>query len=129
MEPVFLTLAEVLEIHRDQLERYGGRGGIRDVGLLQSAVAAPSAGMADGYLRKNVFAMAAAYLVHINRNHPFLDGNKRTGIVSALVFLALNDISMTASEDDLEKAVLAVAEGKWDEARVEEFFRQHSSAL
>jgi death-on-curing protein len=78
MPPVFLNLAEVLEIHRDQIERYGGQPGIRDLDLLQSALAMPAAGFGDRYLHEDLLEMAAAYLFHIARNHPFVDGNKRT---------------------------------------------------
>ena len=96
MAPVFLNLAEVLEIHRDQIERYGGQAGIRDLGLLQSALAMPAAGFGGRYLHEDLLEMAAVYLFHIARNHPFVDGNKRTGAVAALVFLSLNDIEIVA---------------------------------
>jgi len=103
VEPVFLSLAEILEIHLDQIERYGGKPGIRDAGLLQSALAMPSAGFGDRYLHEDLFEMAAAYLFHIARNHPFVDGNKRVGVVAALVFLAMNGVEIDAGEDELEE--------------------------
>ena len=78
MSPDFLTLDEVLEIHRDQIERYGGAAGIRDLGLLQSALAQPSATFGGQYLHADLHEMAAAYLYHLVQNHPFLDGNKST---------------------------------------------------
>ena len=81
MNPIFLSLAEVLEIHRDQIERYGGDPGIRDLDLLQSALAIPAAGFGGQYLHNDLYEMAAAYLFHITQNHPFVDGNKRTGAV------------------------------------------------
>jgi death-on-curing protein len=124
--PVFLSLAEVLEIHRDQLERYGGDAGIRDLGLLQSALAMPAAGFGGRYLHDDLFEMAAAYLFHISQNHPFVDGNKRTGAVAALVFLSLNDIEIDVDEEILEKMVLSVAERKTDKAAVAEFFRRNT---
>ena len=126
MSPVFLSLAEVLEIHRDQIERYGGEPGIRDIGLLQSALAMPATGFGGRYLHEDLFEMAAAYLFHIARNHPFIDGNKRTAAVAALVFLALNDIEVNASESAFEKAVISAAEGRWDKSRIAGFFRKHS---
>jgi death-on-curing protein len=126
MPPVFLNLAEVLGIHRDQIERYGGQPGIRDLGLLQSALAMPAAGFGGRYLHEDLFEMAAAYLFHIARNHPFVDGNKRTGAVAALVFLSLNDIEIEAEEDSFEQTVFAVAEGKWGKADVAAFLREHA---
>ena len=126
MSPVFLSLSEVLEIHRDQIERYGGVMGIRDLGLLQSALAMPAAGFGGRYLHEDLFEMAAAYLFHVTRNHPFVDGNKCTGAVAALVFLVLNDIEVDADEETFEKAVLAVAEGKWKKSTITAFLRDHT---
>ncbi|MBI5885719.1 MAG: type II toxin-antitoxin system death-on-curing family toxin [Deltaproteobacteria bacterium] len=127
MEPVFLALNEVVEIHRDQIERYGGRPGIRVIELLQSAVAMPAAGYSADYLHSDVYEMAAAYLFHIIRNHPFVDGNKRTGAVAAVVFLMMNGIELHASEDSFEGMVRSVAEGKTDKAKAASFFRRHAS--
>ena len=123
--PIFLSLGEVLEIHRDQVERYGGDPGIRDLGLLQSALAMPAAGFGGRYLHTDLFEMAA-YLFHITQNHPFIDGNKRTGAVASLVFLPLNGVELEADEEGLEKTVLGVAEGKVDKTAVAEFFRKNS---
>ncbi|MDP2735390.1 MAG: type II toxin-antitoxin system death-on-curing family toxin [bacterium] len=125
MAPLFLTLDEVVAIHRDQVERYGGDPGIRDIELLKSAVAMPTAGFGGDYLHTDIFEMAAAYLFHIIRNHPFVDGNKRTGAVAALVFLMMNGVELHATEDKLEAMVRSVAEGKTDKTRVASFFRKH----
>lgn len=125
-EPLFLGLDEVIEIHRDQIERYGGHPGIRDLELLKSAVAMPSAGVGEDYLHADIYEMAAAYLFHIARNHPFVDGNKRTGAVAALVFLLLNGKEIQADEDGFEAIVRSVAEGKMDKAEAAEFFRRHA---
>ena len=125
MEPVFLELGEILLIHQDQLERYGGTSGIRDIGLLQSAAAMPRAGIAERYLHEDVFEMAAAYLYHIVRDHPFVDGNKRTGAVAALVFLAMNEVEIAVDEDELEKVVRSVAEGSSTKSEIAEFFRRN----
>ena len=95
-EPIFLTLDEVLALHADQIRRSGGRAGIRDLGLLTSAVAMPEASFDDDYLHTNHFEMAAAYLFHIVRNHPFVDGYKRTGLMAALLFLGLNGLRLEA---------------------------------
>lgn len=123
MDPAFLELGEILLIHRDQLERYGGSAGVRDVAILQSATAMPRAGIADRYLHENIFEMAAAYLYYIVRDHPFVDGNKRTGAVAALVFLVMNDIDILVDEDGLETMVRSVAEGTTTKADVATFLR------
>ena len=127
-DPVFLTLGEVIEIHRDQIERYGGDPGIRDLGLLQSAMAMPTAVFGGRYLYTDLCEMAAAYLFHITQNHQFIDGNKRTGAVVSLVFLSLNDVELEADEEEFERVVLGVAEGKIDKASVADFFRKNSSS-
>ena len=93
-EPSFLTLAEVLEIHKSQIELHGGSHGLRDLGLLESAVAIPQASFGGRYLHDSIFQMAAAYAFHIAENQPFLDGNKRTALASALVFLELNGVEV-----------------------------------
>jgi death-on-curing protein len=125
VQPVFLTLAEVLEIQRNQIGLYGGRMGVRDLGLLQSALAAPQAGIRSGYLHTDLIEMASAYLYHIVRNHPFVDGNKRTGALAAIVFLALNDIRIDTPEAAFESLVLAVGGGSTDRASVAAFLKKH----
>ena len=125
----FLELDDVVEIHHDQIERYGGSDGIRDARLLESAVAAPRATFDGRSLHVDLFSMAAAYLFHITQNHPFVDGNKRTGAVAALVFLALNEVEIQASEEEIEDLVRRVATGKADTDAIAAFLRsyqQHS---
>lgn len=126
MSPLFLGLEEVLEIHHDQITRYGGIEGIRDLGLLQSALAMPHAGAGNQYFHADLFEMAAAYLFHIVRNHPFVDGNKRTGAAAALVFLEINGIRIGVADEALVTTVLAVAEGKLQKSALAEFFRRHA---
>lgn len=128
MKPIFLTMDEVLEIHRDQVQRYGGTYEVRDIGLLVSAVSMPSAGFDDQYLHKDIFEMAAAYLFHVAQNHPFVDGNKRTGSVAAIVFMRMNDVQLDLSEEDLVQLVMAVASGSADKSMVSEFFRSHATS-
>lgn len=123
MEPKFLQLSEVLEIHNDQLTRYGGSQGIGDLGLLESALGTPAATYREIFLHSDVYAMAAAYLFHIVQNHPFVDGNKRVGTVAALVFLALNGYECTASEEKLAQTVPSVANGEIDKTDLTTFFR------
>lgn len=128
MGPLFLTLEEVLEIHRDEIERYGGMLGVRDNGLLESAVAAPQAGFGGHYLHGDLCEMAAAYLFHIGQNHPFLDGNKRVGSATALVFLTMNGVETKMTNQALVDMVLAVAKGKMDKSAIAEFFRKHPTS-
>lgn len=98
--PEFLDFEDVLELHTLQLARYGGAEGVRDQGLLESALAQPLATFDGEFVHADLFAMAAAYLFHIVRNHPFMDGNKRTGLLAALVFLDLNGISIERDSSD-----------------------------
>ena len=126
MEPVFLTMEDVTEIHADQIARYGGSPGRRDANLLQSAVAMPESGFGEHYLHTDLFEMAAAYLFHLVQNHPFVDGNKRVGAASALVFLELNRVTVKVTNDALVETVLKVAQGKMGKAGVAEFLRQHA---
>ena len=112
----FLTLAEVVEIHADQIERYGGGSGIRDINLLSSAVAMPYASFQGQFLHADLFEMAAAYAFHICQNHPFVDGNKRTALAAALVFLELNDISLSDPEEKLYHSMMSLASGTLDKA-------------
>ena len=125
-ETVFLGLDEVIEIHSDQIRRNGGLPGIRDIELLKSAVSMPAAGFGENYLHTDIHEMAAAYLFHIVRNHPFLDGNKRAGAVAAIVFLMLNGIDINADENSLEMMVRSTAEGNSDKAAIARFFRDNS---
>ena len=125
----FLSLTEVLAIHRDQVSRYGGTTGIRDIELLKSALGIPMATFGGEFLHTDVFEMAAAYLFHLVKNHPFLDGNKRVGAVAALVFLLLNGHDFDAPEDDLVEMVLSVAQGQIDKAEVAVFIRRWSKVL
>lgn len=126
MDPTFLSLDEVLQIHSDQIERYGGEPSVRDLGLLQSALATPAAAFGGQYLHADLYEMAAAYLFHITQNHAFVDGNKRTGAVAALVFLMLNGVQIDAAEDTFEQLVRRLAEGKADKAAVADFLRRHA---
>lgn len=111
-EPLFLTLDEVLATHADQIRRYGGSHGLRDIGLLSSAVAMPQASFGGIYLHTTLAEMAAAYLFHLAQNHPFLDGNKRAALATALAFLWLNDHRLDAGEDELTDLVVGVAAGR-----------------
>ena len=125
-DPEFLTLDEVLALHADQIRRYGGVTGLRDLPVLQSAIAMPETSYGGEYLHGNAYEMAAAYLFHLARNHPFVDGNKRTALICALVFLGLNGQRLDADPDPLYDLVEGVASGQVDKAEVAVFLRVHS---
>ena len=124
LDPKFLSRAEVLQIHQDQVSRYGGDPGIRDLNGLKSALGMPAATYGGDFLHTDIFSMAAAYLFHITGNHPFVDGNKRTGAVAALVFLTLNGYNFIAPEDDFTNMVMALASGQLDKAEATVFIRK-----
>jgi death-on-curing protein len=126
---VFLALDEVLAIHRDQISRFGGAEGIRDWGLLQSAVAMPLASFGGQYLHGDLYETAAAYLFHVVQNHPFLDGNKRVGAVTAYVFLALNGVRLTVDQDAYVNLVLSIARGETAKSAIAEFFRANTQPI
>ncbi|MGD9723565.1 MAG: type II toxin-antitoxin system death-on-curing family toxin [Pirellulales bacterium] len=129
MNVIFLAIESILEIHRFQIERYGGIVGVRDVQLLQSAVAMPAAQFDGQFLHADLFEMAAAYLFHIVQNHPFLDGNKRVGAAAAATFLEMNELPLLASPDDYAELTLSVARGEVDKAVIADFFRANSRQL
>jgi len=114
--PLFLTLDEALLIHADQIRRYGGMPGVRDMGLINSALAMPEASLEGVYLHTSLAEMAAAYLFHIARNHPFLDGNKRAALACALAFLWLNGQWLEADEGELTEMVMDIASGRLGKA-------------
>jgi len=115
-EPLFLTLAEVIEIHADQIHRYGGQAGLRDLALLESALAQPEASFAGEWLHGDHYAMAAAYAYHLCQNHPFIDGNKRAALAAALVFLELNGITILDPRGRLKNAMIRIASGEMSKA-------------
>jgi death-on-curing protein len=122
----FLGVEDILELHADQVALYGGEHGVRDLGLLESAVAQPQAMFSGNYLHQDVFEMAAAYLFHLVKNHPFLDGNKRTGAVAALVFLDFNGIEIDAPKGSLYDLTISVAIGEANKNQIAEYFRSHA---
>jgi death-on-curing protein len=110
----FLSVENVLAIHADTIAEEGGSAGVREIGLLESAVAMPQATFEGAYLHPGLAAMAAAYLFHLCQNHAFVDGNKRAAAFSTVLFLALNGIPDDAlpPESDLEHVTLSVARGE-----------------
>jgi len=129
MEPRFLELSEVIAIHRDQIEQYGGALGIRDTGLLESALAMPAAGFEGHFLHRDLYEMAAAYLFHLVKNHPFLDGNKRIGAMAAYAFLDTNGIELIADPDEFAELTLRTATGESDKGGIAAFLRINSRPL
>lgn len=124
MPPLFLALSDAVEICVEQIELYGGGGGVlRDAGLLESAMAAPRAGIDEAYFHSDLFAMAAAYLFHIVRNHPFFNGNKRTALACAYLFLAINGFAVECEEDELTEMVLSAARGEASKEGIAAFLR------
>ena len=121
----FLGLDEVLSLHRDQVARYGGAEGVRDLGLLESAVAVPEASFGGSYLHATLPEMAAAYLFHLAQNHPFVDGNKRIAAAALFMFLYLNDRLLECTEDELVELTLGVARGSTTKAEVAVFIAAH----
>jgi death-on-curing protein len=114
----FLTIERVIAIHDYMIMNYG----IRDVGLLASAIEMPKATMFGEYLHPSIYDKAAAYLYHIIGNHPFIDANKRTGSASALIFLDMNNIELSVNEAELEELVVRTAQGQTEKAEISKFF-------
>ena len=126
MNLLFLTLDEVLSLHAEQIRLFGGSSGIRDVGLLQSAMGSVEATFGGAFLHETIFAMAAAYLYGICRSRPFIDGNKRTAVGAALTFLEMNGVEVDADEDAFYDLVIRVAEGRVSKASVTVFLEDHA---
>lgn len=126
--PYFFSLAEVLDFHMEQIEFYGGHHGVRDMGLLESALAMPMSGGEGGYFHSFPFEMAAAYMFHIIQNHSFIDGNKRTGLATCLYFLELHGTEINVEPDELEQFVLAVAKGEIQKPEIAKYLEEHSAS-
>jgi death on curing protein len=122
VNPEFLDVDDVLELHATLIVEHGGSDGIRDRGLLESAVAQPMASFGGEFLH-DLLEMAAALLVSLVGNHPFVDGNKRTGLAAMLMFLELNGYSVDESTRALVDLTLAVASGLMSKAQVAQLLR------
>jgi death-on-curing protein len=122
VEPVWLDATIALAVHDRQLAEHGGRQGVRDPALLESALARPVNRW--GYGDDDRCALAAAYAFGIARNHPFVDGNKRTAWVFARLFLALNGLALRFAPEDAIRAMLALAAGELGEEAIADWFRQ-----
>jgi death-on-curing protein len=125
-EPLWIDERDALALHDRLLALDGGAAGVRNVGLLRSALARPQQFQAFGDA-PNAIDMAAAYTVGIVRNHPFVDGNKRTAFVVGVLFLELNGHRFTATEEDATQAVLGLAAGTIDDASFTRWLRANVS--
>jgi death on curing protein len=125
-EPIWLNREDCLAIHEMMLAQHGGLPGVRDEGLLESAISKPHHLFA--YRSPNLPEMAASYAAGIVRNHPFLDGNKRTGFVVAATFLELNGMEFTATEESVVEMTLALASGKLKQAAYAKWLGENCKA-
>jgi death on curing protein len=123
IEPVWLDAAVALAIHDRQLAEHGGGTGVRDAGLLESALGRPVNQWHYG--EEDLAALAAAYAFGVARNHPFIDGNKRTAWVLARLFLAMNNEALVFDPNEAIKTVLALAAGDLSEEELADWFREH----
>lgn len=119
----FFTVEQVIEIHDAFLGDHGGLPGIRNKGLLISAIEMPRVCMFGEYLHKTIYDKAAAYLFHIVQNHPFNDGNKRTGALTTILFLEENGIKIAFSDHDYEEFVVSVAQGENNKEEIAYFLK------
>jgi death on curing protein len=129
MDIVFLSLDEVLEIHRQQIEFYGGSAGLRDPAALESAIAQPEATSGGDWLHPGMAEMAAAYLFHLCQNHAFIDGNKRVAANAAITFLLMNDWEPLFDEAEMVTTVLSVASGVMDKDALTALMRRRCRPL
>lgn len=127
----YLTLEKVIEIHDQLIEKYGGSKGVLNLSLLQSALAAPKASFSGKYIHRTIYDKTAAYLFHITKNHPFVDGNKRTATMAALLFFEINFKNglFVCCESDYEELVLQVAQGLVSKKEIAKFFRDCHSII
>ncbi|MEG3960070.1 type II toxin-antitoxin system death-on-curing family toxin [Microcoleus sp. herbarium2] len=124
--PNFVSKSMVLSIHARQIERFGGTPGVRDEGLLESALAQPQATFGGKFLHPTISEQAAAYLYHIAMNHPFIDGNKRTAFAVMDTFLRLNGCALNLTDDGVYDLVMRVARGTMTK---EELSREFQSCI
>jgi death on curing protein len=122
-EPVWLSLRMLIDLHAEQLALFGGPEGIRDQGMLESALGRPINKFAYG--ESDLAALAAAYVYGIARNHPFVDGNKRAAFGAMIVFLGLNDIDFLAPPDRATAVILSVAAGEMEESELTRWIRDN----
>ena len=125
----FLPEEVVIIIHSDLLERYGGKAGIRDIALLQSALAQPKVTVGRKFVHKSVFDKAAAYGFHLCKNHPFIDGNKRVAFVLMDIFLQRNGWEIAANEEDAYSLMIDLSSGNVSKTELSSWLKNHSARL
>jgi death-on-curing protein len=123
--PKFLTISQVLNIHQRQIQRFGGTSGVRDEGLLDSALAQPQATFGGELLHPTIHEQAAAYLYHLAMNHPFIDGNKRTAFAVMLTFLSLNGYTLNLSQEQAYNLVIQVVQKEISKEELSAFLELH----
>lgn len=123
---IYLTTEQVLFIHYRLVSETGGEHGVRDLGMLESAVARPRATFDRQELYKDIFEKAAALMESLINNHPFVDGNKRTGITCAVLFIEQNGVLFSSQNAELEKFTLRVASSKAGHSDIAEWLKKHS---
>ena len=122
----FLDKETLLAFHEDQVRMYGGKQGLRDEGLLESALAQPEASYGGDYVHKTIFVMAAAYGFHICKNHPFYDGNKRTALIAMYTFLFVNGYRLKADKKSLYAIVMDLASGKVEKEELAAYLEEYT---
>ncbi len=122
----FLNREIVIAFHKDQIAQFGGKTGIRDETLLESALAQPEASFGGEYVHTDIFQMAAAYGYHICQNHPFFDGNKRTALIAMYTFLFVNGYRIVADKKSLFAIVIGLASGQVSKDELSEYLKNHS---
>ncbi|MDR3550294.1 MAG: type II toxin-antitoxin system death-on-curing family toxin [Candidatus Babeliales bacterium] len=125
----FVTLPEAMLLHKKTIDRFGGILGVRDLGLLESALMQPQMSMFDEYIYKDIFQMGSAYFYHIIKNHPFLDGNKRAGLLITLVFFQKNNMSIIAQQDELYQVAMDTAASKMTKEELAVFFKRQAQLI
>ena len=123
----FIPTRIVVTIHSDLLQRYGGRPGLRDAGLLDSALAQPKMTVGRKFVHRTVFDKAAAYGFHVCRNHPFVDGNKRVAFVLMDILLQKNGWEIVATEEAAYSMMISLAAGKLSKAQLSKWLKEHSA--
>jgi death-on-curing protein len=123
---IYLTAEQVLFIHYRLISETGGEHGVRDIGLLESAVARTKATFDNQELYETLYEQAAALMESLVSNHPFIDGNKRTGIACTVLFLRRNGVNFSATSSDLERFTLRVASSKIKLSEIAKWLRKHN---
>ncbi|KAA6463354.1 type II toxin-antitoxin system death-on-curing family toxin [Acidobacteria bacterium AB60] len=126
-EPTWIREIDALQLHAQQINLFGGSLGVRDAGLLASALARPQNTWAYSESQPNLSRLAAGYAFGISSNHPFIDGNKRTALMVSFVFLDKNGLEMTATQEDAFETMLRLAAGEISEEQLAAWFERNTA--